>query len=102
MGLHSLSAQEICNNGMDDDGNGLIDCFDPACCEECPEHYYTDCDESLCETGRAQGGNFDWRLNWQFSGEWDNINTPLVGILRQSEGPVVVGISTEEVGTVSK
>jgi hypothetical protein len=23
--------QEICNNGIDDDGNGLIDCQDPAC-----------------------------------------------------------------------
>jgi hypothetical protein len=23
--------QEICNNGIDDDGNGLIDCADPAC-----------------------------------------------------------------------
>lgn len=100
--IHSLAAQEICNNGIDDDGNGLIDCFDPACCEECPEHYYTDCDDSLCETGRPQSGSFDWRLNWEFSGEWDNINTPLVGILRQSEGPVVVGISTEEVGMSSK
>jgi hypothetical protein len=25
------SGQEICNNGIDDDGNGLIDCQDPAC-----------------------------------------------------------------------
>lgn len=24
-------AQEICGNGIDDDGNGLIDCYDPAC-----------------------------------------------------------------------
>src|SRR5262249_2176903 len=23
--------QEICNNGIDDDGNGLVDCVDPAC-----------------------------------------------------------------------
>ncbi len=27
----ALSAQEICNNGIDDDGNGLIDLNDPAC-----------------------------------------------------------------------
>lgn len=26
-----LAAQEICGNGIDDDGNGLTDCFDPAC-----------------------------------------------------------------------
>ncbi len=24
-------AQEICNNGIDDDGDGLIDCYDPQC-----------------------------------------------------------------------
>lgn len=27
----SLWAQEICNNALDDDGNGLIDLHDPAC-----------------------------------------------------------------------
>jgi gliding motility-associated-like protein len=31
--MHSyhIIAQEICNNGKDDDGNGLTDLFDPAC-----------------------------------------------------------------------
>ena len=27
----ALSAQEICNNGIDDDGDGLIDLNDPDC-----------------------------------------------------------------------
>ena len=26
-----LHAQEICNNGIDDDADGLIDCYDPQC-----------------------------------------------------------------------
>ncbi|MBA3705647.1 MAG: VCBS repeat-containing protein, partial [Bacteroidetes bacterium] len=27
----ALRAQEVCNNGIDDDGDGLIDCYDPQC-----------------------------------------------------------------------
>ena len=36
---------EICNNGIDDDGNGLIDCFDPACCGQdgCDLAFYNEC-----------------------------------------------------------
>lgn len=29
--ISSVLGQEICNNGIDDDGNGLIDCNDPQC-----------------------------------------------------------------------
>lgn len=36
--LNQLSAQEICDNGIDDDGNGLIDLNDPGC--QC--HYNAD------------------------------------------------------------
>ena len=28
----SIQAQEICNNCIDDDGDGLVDCYDPDCC----------------------------------------------------------------------
>ncbi len=97
-----LWSQENCANGIDDDGNGLIDCFDPACCDACPDHYYLDCGGSLCEINRPSNPRFDWRLLWEFSGEWDNINTPLVGRLRQSEGPVIVGLTTQEVGAGSR
>ncbi len=31
LSVNLLSGQEICNNGVDDDGNGLIDHLDPAC-----------------------------------------------------------------------
>src|SRR5262249_7980098 len=30
----SSMKMEICNNGVDDDGNGLIDCADPACAND--------------------------------------------------------------------
>jgi hypothetical protein len=36
--VNLVSGQEICNNGIDDTGNGLIDCFDPECAAspDCP------------------------------------------------------------------
>ncbi|MBL4657500.1 MAG: hypothetical protein JKX73_05825, partial [Flavobacteriales bacterium] len=27
----NIHAQEICNNGVDDNGDGLVDCYDPLC-----------------------------------------------------------------------
>lgn len=36
------TAQEICGNNIDDDGNGLIDCYDPACATNntCSNFFY--------------------------------------------------------------
>lgn len=102
LAVPALWGQEDCGNGIDDDGNGLIDCFDPACCEACPDHYYSTCSDSLCEIDPPMNPRFDWRERWQFSGDWDNINTPLVGILRAADGPVIVGLTTNEVGTGSR
>ena len=39
-------SSEICDNGLDDDGDGLTDCFDPDCIScDCPRRFY--CDERL-------------------------------------------------------
>ena len=45
-----FSESEICDNGLDDDGNGLIDCFDPDCdcTESCLEFYGADCNDQNC------------------------------------------------------
>ena len=52
--------KEICNNGIDDDGNGLIDCLDPACAleshciviivppEPCSVNGPVDCEDAAC------------------------------------------------------
>ncbi len=43
--LLAQSAVEDCNNGIDDDGDGLIDCFDTdcTCTGQCDDFYYTTC-----------------------------------------------------------
>ncbi len=41
----SQTIVEICNNGLDDDGDGLIDCYDQdcTCTGQCDSFYYTTC-----------------------------------------------------------
>jgi gliding motility-associated-like protein len=41
---------EICGNGIDDDGDNLVDCFDPDCCGNsvCTTFYYNPCNEIEC------------------------------------------------------
>ncbi|MEO1628723.1 MAG: hypothetical protein AAFV25_26480, partial [Bacteroidota bacterium] len=45
---------EICNNGLDDDGDGLVDCFDDDCCNSCTDHYYTACADSCAANISSQ------------------------------------------------
>ena len=45
--------QEICDNRIDDDGDGLIDCLDPDCsgdlsCWDCDEEFYQVHSNSTC------------------------------------------------------
>ena len=42
-----VSCNEICDNGFDDDSDGLIDCFDNDCCDQCPEYYFDSCQSDL-------------------------------------------------------
>lgn len=39
----SISCTEDCKNKIDDDGDGLIDCYDDDCCEKCDHYYYNPC-----------------------------------------------------------
>jgi len=43
--------QEICDNGIDDNGNGLVDCEDPACADA------LNCQPEICNDGIDNNGN---------------------------------------------
>ena len=48
----ATSQSEICDNGIDDDGDGLIDCADPDCCN------FTGCDcMEICDNGIDDDGD---------------------------------------------
>ena len=49
----AIVAQEICDNGIDDDGDGLIDCEDPSCSE------FGTCDDTVPPTSSSNAGGLE-------------------------------------------
>lgn len=60
----SIGCEEICDNERDDDGDGLIDCFDDDCCGICPNFYYDPCAPEECLT---IGEPIDIQESWRAS-----------------------------------
>ncbi|MFT6020285.1 MAG: gliding motility-associated-like protein [Flavobacteriales bacterium] len=87
---------EICDNGIDDDGDGLIDCFDPDCCadETCLTYYYNECDLD-CFFSVSSTANIELEIEWESSDlsteEWCSYNTPITGDLDGDGIPEVIG-----------
>jgi len=70
---------EICDNGIDDDGDGLIDCYDPDCCgiAPCDAQYYDPCAVHCVEAWEPQV--LAVRREWTTTGNnWHPYNTPIV------------------------
>lgn len=74
---------EICNNGIDDDGDGLIDSNDPDCCSSLVvlsktgwTLKYVDSQETVAENGAATNA-FDGNVNTFWHSKWYNGNDPL-------------------------
>ena len=82
-----------CGSGLDDDGDGLVGCYDPDCCsdEACVNNYYNECPID-CEFDPTEA-EFELELEWASSGQgnWCNYNTPIVGDLDGDGIPEVIG-----------
>src|SRR5690606_17799850 len=59
-----LFAQEICNNGIDDDNNGFVDCYDNACAGStyCEDFFMGE--EASCEAVPSEFPTFAMKLAW--------------------------------------
>lgn len=81
---------EICNNGIDDDGNGLIDCFDPACCGQydCDVAFYNECADDCLFTNADN--NVQAILKWQSNVETTSKTTPITADIDGDGTPNVI------------
>ena len=84
---------EICDNGVDDDGDGLIDCYDPDCCLEapCQDFYFTACPDGCIYA--FVDAPVVLEVEWESSGSstWCSYNTPITGDVDGDGIPEVIG-----------
>ena len=85
---------EVCGNGIDDDGDGLVDCYDPDCCGEmaCDDFYYADCPIDCDYTGAT--ADFQLEVEWTMDNtnvSWCAYNTPITGDVDNDGIPEVLG-----------
>ncbi|HFC01276.1 MAG TPA: hypothetical protein ENJ53_10770, partial [Phaeodactylibacter sp.] len=96
--ISEMICGEICGNGIDDDGDGLIDCFDPECCGQlaCDEHYYNECANS-CEFSNSDS-NVQAELKWQSNTEVSIASTPITGDIDGDGIPEII-IPTQSISS---
>ncbi len=85
--LGNSSGSEICDNGLDDDGDGLIDCYDSDCCEtaSCVNNSFSPCEKDGCDPPIYN--EFEMKLKWNTSTAPFN----MVPLSRQPSGGDLAG-----------
>ncbi|MGC1244147.1 MAG: gliding motility-associated C-terminal domain-containing protein [Chryseosolibacter sp.] len=86
-----VSAQEICNNGRDDDNDGFIDCYDTDCSVStfCKGFYLGD--DALCEATPPAFPQFTMSLDFASANETTNhLSRMAVGDLNRDGKPEII------------
>ena len=93
--------QENCTNGVDDDGDGYIDCYDGDCAggASCSEFYFGN--SVLCAEEPTENPTFAIRTEWVSADETANSHAlPAIGDIDQDGTPEVV-VTNRQAKTVS-
>ncbi len=97
--LCTSACPEICDNGIDDDEDGLVDCFDEdcGCSEPCEDYYYmAECDEDCF--GGPYPSVFSIDTLWESEQTVANWALPVVGDLDADGIPEVVSFRSDGPG----
>lgn len=94
--LFSFSqSAEDCNNGIDDDGDGLIDCYDQdcTCTGQCDDFYYTTCNADCFYIPPC--GQISLGIQWTAQAETGTYSTLVAGDMDNDGIPDVVTYRVE-------
>ena len=94
LSISSALAQENCTNGVDDDGDGFIDCYDGDCAggPSCADFFYGN--PIVCKDEPTENPTFLMKLQWGSEDRSaDSHATPAVGDLDNDGLPEVVVIN---------
>ena len=97
-----VGCSEICDNQIDDDGDDLIDGYDPDCCKVVNDFYYDPCDESCPKQLKNSFSSIKTKWKTDASVKWFETNTPFVGDMDNDGDVEVVGSSYFKFGVDQK
>lgn len=95
LGAISAFSQEVCDNGLDDDGDGFIDCYDPDCSNNmaCSGYFGNDAN---CQAIPPAFPQFSMRVDWSSpNGTANHLNRVSIGDLDADGIPEVVSTNIE-------
>lgn len=92
--LFAQAQVEICDNGIDDDGDGLVDAFDPNCpCDDVVLICEPSCEFSV------PGDALSFSVQWVSEDDVPTYQSPLIGDINNDGIPDVVIMSTDDIQT---
>ncbi|WP_420581479.1 gliding motility-associated C-terminal domain-containing protein [Reichenbachiella sp.] len=92
-----LLAQEICDDGIDNDNNGFVDCYDSACSGDasCSDFYFGN--SVVCDDPATQNPVFQIKLQWASADRTAfNSVTPAIGDIDGDGIPEVVSTNRQD------
>lgn len=95
--LFAQAPTEICDNGLDDDGDGLIDCYDQdcTCTGQCDDFYYTTCNADCFFLPTCD--SISLGIQWVGEAETGTYSVLVAGDMDRDGIPEIVTYQTESV-----